>query len=981
MGVPSSPATKSLQESLNVVGKVVKTSKNKFGDWNIKLPKGTTKIPDAEFKKLSRAATFFREGHYTREDIKKIQDTAKVAKDKVKEAEKLAKESKNLWDKFLSKAKGASQAAKAVEAGGTVAKSGAALAKFAPILTALAAVGISLAVNVIQGWRNDINEDGQQLLSQSISKVLGLMNAQKQRIDRANEGIKKAELENQRVRDRVYSIEKQQPAIRDSIADAKKKSNDALYEVRAGKAKLEADIADAKKKSNDALYEARIGRTKLEVQIADTKKQANDALYETRTGRAKLDIRIDGIKQQVDLQKKDLDKYTGSIKDGFQQKIQTTVTELQKGLADAQTQTKKNSELIGIQSKTIGIVQEAVKTIDPKIAELKTSIVKLITDTVKPIEVKINESNKQLNEAEKKIGVVTTIVGGIDKIAKEAYDKSFEVVGAKWREEVIKNAKSIEQIHREGLLAATTQPRELKEIRDDLNKANANANEAKADSEKAKVDLGKTKVDLEKTKVDLEKAKVNLEKNKVDLEKNKVDSGKTKVDLEKTKVDLEKNKVDLEKTKVDLEKAKVDLEKNKVDLEKAKVDSGNNKVDLEKTKVDLEKTKVDVEKTKVDVEKTKVDVEKTKVDVEKADTKIKEQEKVNKDAIPKLDLLIGLVPLIPARAADAIRPSIPTIPQIENAAKTGTCQTFQPGGCGAKALDGLGNGINQNTNNQSNNLLDKLNAGANAVQLGLLKVIDNKLGNQITGGISGKLVDGFKWLQLDRALGLLTFAATVQNHLMLSNDIGQTLIGAFTNVLTLIGLKDDKGKAFDVGSVINSTVENFVKGIVGAENYTTISSAWAKANRIYQATTNVLNAFQNISSTILSGIELVAGQTGKIGNALRKSGEVLETAYGWMNPQPKINRITQTLEGLNQGASTIQQITQAPIDVIEAVTGLQTANTELVKAWKEDDKPANKGVETPEPDALKTKETLGKTLSAGKELADIDKEADEDATA
>jgi hypothetical protein len=208
--------------------------------------------------------------------------------------------------------------------------------------------------------------------------------------------------------------------------------------------------------------------------------------------------------------------------------------------------------------------------------------------------------------------------------------------------------------------------------------------------------------------------------------------------------------------------------------------------------------------------------------------------------------------------------------------------------------------------------------------------IDNKLGAQIVGGISGKLVAGFQWLQLDRALNVLTFAATVQNHVMLSNNIAETLFGAFENVLKIIGFKGDDGQPFK----LSYSIEALVKGIVGAEDYAVISSAWAKANRIYQASTNVLNAFQNISSTILSGLELVAGQTGKIGNALRKSGEVLETAYGWMNPQPKINRVTQTLENLNQGASTIQQITQAPLDVIEAVTGLQTANTEFVKALR-----------------------------------------------
>ena len=221
-----------------------------------------------------------------------------------------------------------------------------------------------------------------------------------------------------------------------------------------------------------------------------------------------------------------------------------------------------------------------------------------------------------------------------------------------------------------------------------------------------------------------------------------------------------------------------------------------------------------------------------KADLDKLKTKINEQEKVNEAGNKKLDQmlpLIGLIPAIPGRAADAIRPSIPTVPQIENAAATGTCRTLQPGGCSRKAFDDLGNGINENTNQASNNLFDKLNAGANAVQLGLLNVINTKLGDQIVGGISGKLVSGFKWLQLDRALSLLTFAATVQNHLMLSRDIGQTLLGAFSNVLSLIGLKDDSGQAYDIGAIINSNIESFVKAIVGKENYSSISEGWAKA--------------------------------------------------------------------------------------------------------------------------------------------------------
>jgi len=273
--------------------------------------------------------------------------------------------------------------------------------------------------------------------------------------------------------------------------------------------------------------------------------------------------------------------------------------------------------------------------------------------------------------------------------------------------------------------------------------------------------------------------------------------------------------------------------------------------------------------------------------------------------------------------------------------------------------------------------LDALQLLLQGLDLSLLGVINAKLGPQLSGGIAGKLVDGFKWLRLDRILNLLTFAATVQNHVMLSNNLGQTLIGAFTNVLTVIGLKDDEGQPYDVGSIINSTIENIVKSIVGAENYASISEAWAKANRIYQATTNVLNSFQNITSTILSGMEVMAGNTSKIGNALRKSGEVLENAYGWMNPQPKFNRITQTLENLNQAGSTIQQVTQVPVDVISAITDFQNSNTEFVKALKEDNKPANKGIEAPEPTELKAKETQSKTVSAGINITETDKEADE----
>lgn len=373
-------------------------------------------------------------------------------------------------------------------------------------------------------------------------------------------------------------------------------------------------------------------------------------------------------------------------------------------------------------------------------------------------------------------------------------------------------------------------------------------------------------------------------------------------------------------------------------------------------------------------------IENNKQNIKKIDTQIREREFVDKIALSKIDQILGLIPLIPARAAGLVKPSPgPSFQKLESAASSAICKSSRPGGCMNKGLKDATNNVNQNTNNWGKNLFDKINAGANAAQLALLKKLDVKLGPQLPGGISTVLknfYDGFKsvakWLHIDRALNVLTFAATVHNATQLSSNIVQTLASALSNGLSLIGIKDDKGNALNISELVNGTIQNTIKGIVGEQNYVSMSENWAKANRIYQSTTNVLNAFQGLSSAILTGLEMTAGKVGKIGNALRDAGEVLENAYGWMNPQPKFNRIIQSLESLQNGASTIQQVTQAPLEIIEASTELTNATTELTKAIKEDDKPENKGKESPEPDKLKDDKIASKEASKGLELFDID---------
>jgi hypothetical protein len=366
----------------------------------------------------------------------------------------------------------------------------------------------------------------------------------------------------------------------------------------------------------------------------------------------------------------------------------------------------------------------------------------------------------------------------------------------------------------------------------------------------------------------------------------------------------------------------------------------------------------------------------TRAEFDQVKQRIGEADKVNEAGNRKIDEILSKLPAIPAATAAAVAARVPSIPAIKQAVGEATCESAR-GGCIAGALNNQSNGLRQDFGQKLRDLEQGLNAGANAAQLTLLNTINTKLGAEIVGGIGGSLSKFYEWAHVDRILNVLTFAATIHNAMMLSNDIAATLTQALSNVLQVIGIKDKDGGALNLGAIIGSSIENAIKGVIGAENYTELSQSFAKANRIYQSSVNVLNSFQSVSSSILSGMEVVGSMTGKMGNALKSAGVVLESAYSWMNPQPKFNRITAKLEAFQGTASTILQVTQVPIDIANSITELNQSSTELVNAIKADGEDANKGVGSPEPEQLKTSLAIAKVVSAGVEMTSADLEADE----
>ncbi|MDQ3018251.1 MAG: hypothetical protein M3Q64_00035 [bacterium] len=680
------------------------------------------------------------------------------------------------------------------------------------------------------------------------------------------------------------------------------------YQLNKQQESFGKSLVEVKKQGNDALYETREGRKIVESKVAEAKKQSNDALYETRANKQKLDGEIAGIRtsfeakiQQVNAQ---ISKFNSSVSDTFQKSVNATISKIQSELAS--TRSKVDAIKPSTPTDTAAINANAVAAARAIVTPLQSQVVQL-AGTVGSLQGQVAAIPVLANSVGNLAQSLNTVNAKADAAMNEARNKG------------VPNLAPIQQ-----------------QLDDKFNRFVADNNKALGIRDLQQSDLAK---EFDKKLIDF-----NRQNNLTSDQR----FNEFKKDNDKALGIIGFNQSNLSK-EFDAKLADFTRQSNLTSDQRFNEFQRTNKESLGLLKKDIQQT-------------TK-EIEDNKITITKIDNKLGEQAKVNDLALPKLDQILGILPLIPARAAAAIRPDIPTIPQIETAAATGTCRTTQPGGCMNKALKDNAADITNNNNRNSANILDAVNTGANAALLAGQETILARLGAQLPDGIGGKLSRFADWMHLDRVLNVMIFGATIHNGLMLSNDIGQTFLGIINNVLELIGLKKEDGSSFDIGSVISSSIENLIKGAIGAENYTNLTTAWAKANRIYQATTNVLNSFLNLSQTILQASELIAAYTGKIGNALKKGGVILESAYGWMNPQPKFNRVTQALESLQNGASTIQMVTQAPLDVVNAVTESTTAATEFVKAVKEDDKPLNKAVPVPEPDDLKAKEMESKINS------------------
>jgi hypothetical protein len=304
---------------------------------------------------------------------------------------------------------------------------------------------------------------------------------------------------------------------------------------------------------------------------------------------------------------------------------------------------------------------------------------------------------------------------------------------------------------------------------------------------------------------------------------------------------------------------------------------------------------------------------------------------------------------------------------IETAAAAGTCRTTQPGGCSSNLANEAGDRNNQN-------LLSSLGApAAQAPELGILYLMNNKLGNQIPGGLAGGVGRLSNFLGIDRILNILNLMAILHNAFMLSNQLKVTLIEMLGSVGNATGLlQTAEGDNVDLNATLNKGITGLIDSVIGESERVRLELLFKKYNRIYQAGANMMNSMQSMINSLGEVLEVTAEYSGKIGNALKGAGAIAENAFQWMSEkhdaksskflryQTSIGGVTQALEVINEISETVVEGQQAKIDADKATEDFKIA----LKAA-----PKNEGAEN---------KAVADEVKRRKEAATADTEGDDD---
>lgn len=277
--------------------------------------------------------------------------------------------------------------------------------------------------------------------------------------------------------------------------------------------------------------------------------------------------------------------------------------------------------------------------------------------------------------------------------------------------------------------------------------------------------------------------------------------------------------------------------------------------------------------------------------------------------------------------------------------------------------------------------------GTQTAQSAILDVVTNtqlvnvnaKLGPQVAGGITGWLGRFAKSLYLDKALNFLNVMLNIHNGMMLSRNLVSTLGEVQNLVINAIGkqMKNETLEEFDVNKEVGKAFKGLIEGILGKEKSDDLTKRISRYNRILTSATNLLNNVEAILFSMSEMMSLAGEYQGKVGNALKRSGAILEDSYEAMQEKwqmmtnKRFAKIDRVLKGIDKGteiADNLAGIAGEAAEIPDHLEELQNNRKEFKKAVEDAEperSPANK--------KIKEQSEKEKKESTSPDISDTDK--------
>lgn len=198
--------------------------------------------------------------------------------------------------------------------------------------------------------------------------------------------------------------------------------------------------------------------------------------------------------------------------------------------------------------------------------------------------------------------------------------------------------------------------------------------------------------------------------------------------------------------------------------------------------------------------------------------------------------------------------------------------------------------------------------------------------------IKNGVTSGFKWLAIDRVLNIANLIGTLHNATFLSRDIVESMLDIADTVLQIMGkeLKDSEGNQISTGELISGRIERAIIEKIGLESYAELRTRWNRFSTIYMSAANVFGNLRSISDSIISGVEIAASYSAKIGNSLMRFGVLPEKVFPWMSETPNFdNKLITRLEKGEEVVSSLSSVTSEVLSISEESKEIANNSLEL----------------------------------------------------